>query len=144
MSYKQIVPSSFLLLYYTMCFLGGASQETYETWVWSLGWEDPLEEGMATLPSILAWRIPWTGEPGGLQSMGSQRVRHDWATMRSHTLFSRFSPTIYLIHNNVHINFHHFYITIVKLHFSWGSGFHLKWSLITGQSWVIKLDSVTK
>ena len=49
-----------------------------ETWVRSLGWEDPLEKGMATHCSILAWRIPWTEEPGGLQSMGSQRVRHDW------------------------------------------------------------------
>ena len=43
----------------------------------SLGQEDPLEKGMATQSSILAWRIPWTEEPGGLQSMGSQRVRHD-------------------------------------------------------------------
>ena len=42
-----------------------------------LGWEDPLEEGMATHPSSLAWRIPWTEEPGGLQSMGSQKVKHD-------------------------------------------------------------------
>ena len=41
-----------------------------ETWVRSLDWEDPLEEGMATHPRILAWRIPWTEEPGGLQSMG--------------------------------------------------------------------------
>ena len=48
-----------------------------ETWVRSLGWEDPLEKGMATHSSILAWRIPWTGEPGGLQSMGSQRVKHN-------------------------------------------------------------------
>jgi len=43
----------------------------------SLGWEDTLEEEMPTHSSILAWRIPWTEEPGGLQSMGSQRVRHD-------------------------------------------------------------------
>ena len=48
-----------------------------ETWVQSLGREDPLEEGIATHSSILAWRIPWTEESGGLQSMGSQRVRHD-------------------------------------------------------------------
>ena len=48
-----------------------------ETWVRSLGWEDTLEEGMATHSSILAWRIPWTEEPGGLQSTGSQRVGHD-------------------------------------------------------------------
>jgi len=47
-----------------------------ETWVRSLGWEDPLEEGMATHSNILAWRIPWTEEVGGLQSMGSQRVGH--------------------------------------------------------------------
>ena len=46
----------------------------------SLGWEDPLEEEMAPHSSIVAWRIPWIEEPGGLQSMGSQRVRHDLAT----------------------------------------------------------------
>ena len=48
-----------------------------QTWVHSLGWEDPLEEGMATHSSTLAWRIPWTGEPGGLKSLGSHRVGHD-------------------------------------------------------------------
>ena len=48
-----------------------------ETWVQSLGWEDLLEKEMATHSSILAWRMPWTEEPGGLQSMGSQRVGHD-------------------------------------------------------------------
>ena len=47
-----------------------------ETWVRSLGWEDPLQKGMATHSSILAGRIAWTEEPGGLQSMGSQRVGH--------------------------------------------------------------------
>ena len=46
-------------------------------WVQTLGWEDPLEEGMATHSNILAWRIPWTEEPGGLQSMGLRRVGHD-------------------------------------------------------------------
>ena len=51
-----------------------------ETWVQSLGWEDPLEADMATHSSILAWRILWTGEPGGLQSTGLQRVGHDLAT----------------------------------------------------------------
>ena len=50
---------------------------TQETWVRSLDWEDPLEEGMATHSSILARRIPWTEEPGGLQSMGSHTVGHD-------------------------------------------------------------------
>ena len=48
-----------------------------ETWVGSLGWEDPLEKGKATHSNILAWRIPWTEEPGRVQSMGSQRVGHD-------------------------------------------------------------------
>ena len=51
-----------------------------ETWVQSLGQKDPLEKEMATHSSILAWRIPWTEQPGRLQSMGSQRVRRDWAT----------------------------------------------------------------
>ena len=48
-----------------------------ETWVLSLAWEDPLEKEMATASSILARRIPWTEEPSGLQSVGSQRIRHD-------------------------------------------------------------------
>ena len=48
-----------------------------ETWVQSLGREDPLEKGVAIHSSILAWRIPWTEEPGGLQSLGSQRVVHN-------------------------------------------------------------------
>ena len=49
----------------------------WETWVWSLSWEDPLEKGKATHSSILTWRIPWT-----IQSMGLQRVRYDWATFK--------------------------------------------------------------
>ena len=48
-----------------------------ETQLQSLGWEDPLEKGMATHSNILTWRIPWTEKPGGLQSMGLQRVGHD-------------------------------------------------------------------
>ena len=55
-------------------------QEMQERWVQSLGQEDPLEEEMAMHSSILAWKIPWTEEPGRLQSMGSQTVRQDWAT----------------------------------------------------------------
>ena len=51
--------------------------EMWETWVQSLSWEGLPEQGMATHCRILAWRIPWTEEPGGLQSMGSQRVGHD-------------------------------------------------------------------
>ena len=52
-------------------------QETQEAWVWSLGQEDPLEKEMATHSSIPAWEIPWTGEPGRLQSWGHKRVGHN-------------------------------------------------------------------
>ena len=58
-----------------------AMEETQETWIQSLGWKDPLEEEMSIHPSILAWRIPWTEELGGLQSTGLQRVGHDWANI---------------------------------------------------------------
>ena len=54
-----------------------------ETWVQPLAWDDPLEKAMATHSSILAWRIQWTGEPGGLQSLKLQRVGHNWATNTS-------------------------------------------------------------
>ena len=53
-------------------------QETQETWVQSVGWEDPPEKGMTTHSSILPWRIPWIKEPGRLQPIESQRVRHNW------------------------------------------------------------------
>ena len=68
-------------MYWWLGFPGGSdgkeSTAVQETWLRSLGWEDPLEEGMATHSSILTWRIPWTEEPGGLQSIGLQRVGHD-------------------------------------------------------------------
>ena len=71
---------------YIWGFPGGASgkgatcqRRRHESWVYTLSWEDPLEEGMVTHSSILAWRIPWTEGPGGLQSLGSQRVGHDWS-----------------------------------------------------------------
>ena len=60
-----------------------AMQETQETWVRSLGWEDPLEEGVATHSGILAWKIPWAKEPGGLQSMG--RKGSDTTEQLTHT-----------------------------------------------------------
>ena len=66
-----------------------------ETRVQSLGWEDPLEKDMAIHASNIAWKIPWTEEPGGLQSMGSQRVGHDSATSR-HT-FSSAHGTFFMI-----------------------------------------------
>ena len=65
----------FILLLSLVAQLVKNSPAMWKTWVWSLGWEDPLEKGKATHSSILAWRIPWT-----VQSMGSQRVGHDWAT----------------------------------------------------------------
>ena len=66
-------------------------QEMQETQVQSLGQEDPLEEDMATHSSILAWRLPWTEESGGLQSMGLYRVRHDWSDLASMLEKKRFS-----------------------------------------------------
>ena len=57
--------------------ISDVGSEMQETWVQSLSWEDPLEEKMATHSSILAWKIPWTEEPGRLQPIGSQRVRHN-------------------------------------------------------------------
>ena len=68
------------LQYSWASFVAQLVKNTYamqETWVRSLDWEDPLEKGMASHASILVWRIPWTEEPSGLQSMGSQRVRHN-------------------------------------------------------------------
>ena len=74
---------------YIYGFQGGASDKepayNEERRVWSQGQEDPLEEGMATHSSIVAWRIPWTEEPGRLQSTGSQRVGHDWSDLAQHT-----------------------------------------------------------
>ena len=64
-----------------------------ETQIWSLGQEDPLEEEMATHSSLPGWRIPWRENPGGLQSVGSQRVRHDWATKHMIHLKEWFSAT---------------------------------------------------
>ena len=58
-----------------------------ETRVRSLGWEDPLEKGLATHTSILAWGIPWIEEPGGLQSLGLQRVGHSSILTHTHTSF---------------------------------------------------------
>ena len=83
--------------------LHGALSFVGKTWVQSLGREDPLEKGMANHSSLLAWRIPWTEEPGGLQSMGSQRVGHNRARtfsvslsfpICSHTSYKGVFPTM--------------------------------------------------
>ena len=77
--YKNV--SSHHIVYFKFDFPGGGVVKNLpavqETWLPSLGWKDPLEEGMATHSSILTWRIPWIEEPGGLQSMGLQRVGHN-------------------------------------------------------------------
>ena len=92
-------------------FLEGASlvaqlvknpPEMWETWVWSLDWDDPLEEGMATHSSILAWRIPWAEESGGLQSMESHRVGHDWVTKHSTAQHSIFLENWHFLHINMY------------------------------------------
>ena len=69
---------------------GKASACSEETQVRSLGWEDPLEKEMATQFSILAWKIPWTEDPGRLQSMGLQRIRHNWATSHKRATVQKF------------------------------------------------------
>ena len=73
-----------------------------ETWVWFLGWEDPLEKEIATHSSTLAWKIPWMEKSGRLQSMGLQRVRHDWATSLSLCLWSAFFK--YRVSHNVFLS----------------------------------------
>ena len=91
-----------------------------DTWVQSLGQEDPLEKGMATHSSILACRIPWTEEPGGPQSVGLQRVGHDWATNNSNSSYlycyssylSYYWHDLTLIHHNTH------HVTDMMLHLS--------------------------
>ena len=73
-----------------------------ETQLRSLGQEDPLERGMATYSSIVAWRIPWTKEAGGLQSVGSQRVRHNWVTNTSTFSLSGHLTSNSLINRSYH------------------------------------------
>ena len=69
-----------------------------ETWIWSVGQEDPLEKGMATHSNVLAWRILCTEEPGGLQSVGLQRVGHDGATNTSTFPIFTFRGTVFFMH----------------------------------------------
>ena len=100
-----------------------------ETWGPSLGWEDPLKKGKVTHSSVLAWRIPWTEEPGGLQSVWSQRAGHDWVTNTLPTFgFARlfiFFPwrsggcKWYLIYNIMHLiskEIKYLYICLLILH----------------------------
>ena len=80
-----------------------------ETWVWSQGWKDPLEEGMASYSSILAWRIPWIEAPGGLQSIRSQRVGHVWSNLAGTACLTMELISItrnwdYFLHKNFHLS----------------------------------------
>ena len=84
------------LIYFIMAPTVKHLSTMQETWVRSLGWEDPLAKAMEIHSSTIAWEIPWTEEPGRLQSMGSQRVGHDWVTWLSP--FSPISPTLH--HSN--------------------------------------------
>ena len=82
-------------------------QEMQETWVWSLGWEDSLEESMAIHSSIFAWRIPWTEEPGRLQSIGLQRVGHDWNDLaHMHDVWETIAVVLQLQNENPAVDIH--------------------------------------
>ena len=103
----------------------------WETWVRSLGWEDPLEKEMATHSSILAWKIPRTEEPGRLQSTGSQRVRHDWATSLSLSLKTDYWSKLY---PGVSVNILQGISSLLSV--SHGSSFpHSYQTSLTPQSW---------
>ena len=72
----------------------------WETQVWSLGWENPLEKEMAIHSSTIAWKIPWTEEPGRLQSLGLQRVGHDWATLLYFDIFTFLLGSLCIMKSN--------------------------------------------
>ena len=97
-------------------------------WVWSLGQEDPLEEGMATQSSILAWRIPWTEEPGRLQSIGLQRVKHYCKQLNIHTCNILFSLRLLLMKEKGNGNLHlqNFKTRLFK-RYSWYLQYCLRW-----------------
>ena len=117
-------------------FPGASVQEMQEAWVQSLGQEDPLKEEMATHSSILDWKIPWMVEPGGLQSLGLQRVKHDWAhgmhTLPSHGSLN--SVPLCFFHGTCHgamflsfllLIFYHWIVCMTRLEnvsWSWVSG----------------------
>ena len=98
-------------------------QETQEAQVWSLDWEDPLEEGMAIHSSILAWKIPWTEEPAGLCSKGSQRAGYHWSDLAHTHVHSLKIPClviypeegkIYNLYKNLYVSVYTPSFTVVK------------------------------
>ena len=115
--HNEISIRHILIKLYQKSFPGGSDvknpPEMWETWVWSLGWEDLLEEGMAIHSSILAWGIPRTEKLSGLQSLGSQRIWHDWATkhishfkryeqMNNSILFIKLSPDTVILCKSIY------------------------------------------
>ena len=106
-----------------------------ETWVWSLGRKNPLEKEMATHSSILAWRIPWTEEPGGLQSTGLQRVEHNWATSLSLSFSKRYEDRLLIHHqreymfllNGLDLVFWTTFTSVLKKVLKFGFCFCWKW-----------------
>ena len=115
-------------------------QEMQQTHVWSLDREDHLEEQMTAYSSILAWKIPWTEEPGRQQSMGSQRLGHNWVTKHSTRLnfhgFSTFRPLLSL-------SFHSHPTKALELNQSQTGIFAWIWVVVTaeGEQWVCPVIS---
>ena len=90
------------------------TSQLWETWVWFLVWQDPMEEGMATHSSILAWRIPGTEESGGLQSMGLQRVGHDWVTKHTHNITKYPKIMTLLVRNSRYLDLSNYILLLEK------------------------------
>ena len=121
-------------------------QETQETRIWSLGVEGPLEEGMATHSSILTGKIPWTEEPGRLQSTGSQRVRHHWVKKQKQFSLWLFLPSITSHHQQHSPPIEYSKKTVERPLFSAPKGFcaSSKISLIFIWIWPVCISSSTE
>ena len=146
---------------YTVCIWGFPSGSAVknlpamqEMQVWSLGQEETLEEGIATHSRIIAWRIPWTEEPGGLPSMRSQRVRHDWSdlahTHAHHVYMSvqipNLRPSPFLFSNRKFV-FYVYKCVSVLLRSSFGSffSFHIyviSCGIMSFSVWLISLNMI--
>ena len=122
--FLTLIEISVYEIFYKMYFPGGASGKEptrqckrHETRVQSLGGEDPLEKGMANNSSILAWRIPWTDEPGRLWSLGSQRVKHDWSDLAGSTTVYLTTQLLrgILVISSYGLFFKSFYCSIIEL-----------------------------
>ena len=114
------------------------------TWVQSLGWDHPLEKEVATHSSIFAWRIPWTEEPGGLQSMGLQRVRHNWATNTYILLYFLFQNFIFYLGDGICVPADKILI-LLELHFQFVIFFPTKtlyiWEWEYFRQWYVHTDT---